>query len=93
MRNNQEYSTAEIEKLQAHRQRMKNDEAERAWKGRMAEEFKAYLDARGSEQVDKFDGDLFRKMIEKVRIESMVEVEFVFKVGVVGREVLKLDLV
>jgi hypothetical protein len=42
----------------------------------------------GSEQVDKFDGDLFRKLVEKVRVVSMVEVEFVFKVGIAGREVL-----
>ena len=54
----------------------------------MIEEFKAYLDARGSEQVDKFDGDLFRKLVKNVRVESMVEVVFVFKVGIAGREVL-----
>ena len=54
----------------------------------MVEEFKAYLGARGSEQVDKFDGDLFRKLVEKVRVESMVEVEFVFEVGYEVREVL-----
>ena len=54
----------------------------------MVEEFKVYLDARRSEQVDKFDGDLFRKLVEKVRVESMVEVEFVFKAGVEVREIL-----
>ncbi|WP_088186063.1 recombinase family protein [Desulfosporosinus sp. FKA] len=89
MRNNQEYSTAEIEKLQGLKQRVKGDEAERVWKGRMAEEFKAYLDARGSEQVDKFDEDIFRKLVEKVKVQSMVEVEFVFKVGVEVKEILK----
>ncbi|WP_088187107.1 recombinase family protein [Desulfosporosinus sp. FKA] len=91
VRNNQEYSslTAEIERLTAHKQRLKGDEAERAWRDRMREEFMAYLDARDGKLLDRFDGDLFRKMIEKVRIESMVEVEFVFKVGVMGREVLE----
>jgi DNA invertase Pin-like site-specific DNA recombinase len=88
IRNNQEYSTDEIERLQALKQKVKSDEVDRAWKGRMVREFKAYLDARGSEQVDKFDGDLFRKLVEKVRVESMVEVEFVFKAGVEVREIL-----
>ncbi|WP_407314503.1 recombinase family protein [Desulfosporosinus sp. SB140] len=84
VRNNQEYSsmTAEIERLQAHKQKMKSDEAERAWKGRVVEDFKAYLDARDGKLLDKFDGDLFRKLIEKVKVQSMVEVEFVFKIGV-----------
>lgn len=63
-------------------------EAERAWKSGLVEEFKAYLDARDRKPLDKFDGDLFRKLVEKVRVESMVEVEFFFKVGVVGREIL-----
>jgi DNA invertase Pin-like site-specific DNA recombinase len=88
VRNNQEYSTVEIERLQAYRQKVKSDEVEKAWRIRMVGEFKAYLDARGREQVDKFDGDLFRKLVEKVRVQSMVEVEFVFKVGVEVREIL-----
>jgi hypothetical protein len=88
VRNNREYSTDEIERLQALKQKVKGDEVEKAWGDRMVGEFKAYLDARGSEQVDKFDGDLFRKLVEKVRVESLVEVEFVFKVGMVVREIL-----
>ncbi|WP_242966804.1 hypothetical protein [Desulfosporosinus sp. FKA] len=90
VRNNQEYSslTVEIERLHSHRQRMKNDEAERAWRSRLVGEFKAYLDARDGKLVDKFDGELFRKVVEKVRVESMVEVEFVFKVGAKVKEIL-----
>jgi len=87
VRNNQEYSTAEIERLQALKQKVKSDEVERAWKGRMVSEFKAYLDAQGA-LLDKFDGDLFRRLVEKVRVESMVEAEFVFKVGLNVREIL-----
>ncbi len=37
----------------------------------------AFLDS-----CDRFDGDLFRRLIEKVKVRSMVEVEFVFKTGV-----------
>ena len=90
VRDNHEYSslTAEIERLQALKQRIKSDEVEKAWRNRMIGEFKAYLDARGSEQVDKFDGDIFRKLVKRVRVQSMVEVEFVFKVGLEVREVL-----
>jgi hypothetical protein len=88
VRNNREYSTAEIERLQALKQKVKGDEVEKAWRNRMVGEFKAYLDARGSEQVDKFDEDLFRKLVEKVRVVSMVEVEFVFKVRVEVRDIL-----
>lgn len=40
------------------------------------------------ETASKFDGDIFQKLVEKVRVESMVELEFVFKMGVVVREVL-----
>ncbi|WP_170932603.1 hypothetical protein [Desulfosporosinus sp. FKB] len=54
----------------------------------MIEEFTAYLDARDGKLLDKFDGDLFRKLVEKVRVESMVEVEFVFKAGLELREIL-----
>ena len=38
--------------------------------------------------ICEFDEQIFRRFIEKVRVISMVEVEFVFKVGVVGREVM-----
>ena len=38
--------------------------------------------------LTKFDGDLFRRLIEKVKVLSMVEVEFVFKTGVEVREIL-----
>lgn len=38
--------------------------------------------------LTKFDEDLFRRVVEKVKVQSMVEVEFVFKVGIEVREVL-----
>lgn len=90
VRNNREYSslTSEIKKLQTHKQRVKGDETERVWRNRMREEFKAYLDARDGKLLDRFDEDLFRRLIDKVKVCSMVEVEFVFKAGAVVREIL-----
>jgi hypothetical protein len=82
-----EHSTADIKKLQAYRQKVKSDEVEKVWRNKMIGEFKAYLDAQGA-LVDKFDGDLFRKLVEKVRVVSMVEVEFVFKVAMEMRDIL-----
>ena len=38
--------------------------------------------------LTKFDEDLFRRLVEKVKVRSMVEVEFVFKAGVEVREIL-----
>ncbi|MDR3540681.1 MAG: recombinase family protein [Desulfosporosinus sp.] len=79
---NQEYPTlaAEIEVLRKKQQGLKETEAERVWKDRKGEEFIAYLAAQGS-LLDKFDDDLFWRLIEKVKVHSMVEVEFVFKTG------------
>lgn len=87
---NQEYSnlTSEIERLQSHRQRMKGTEAERAWRDKIGEEFKAYLGARDGKLLDKFDRNLFRKLIEKVKVLSMVEVVLMFKAGIEVREIL-----
>ena len=36
----------------------------------------------------KFDEDLFRRLVEKVKVQSMVEAVFVFKTGVEVREIL-----
>lgn len=71
----------EIEKLRERKQRLKDTEVEKVWRDRMGEEFKAYLVAQDS-LLDMFDGDLFRRLIEKVKVRSMVEVEFMFKAEV-----------
>ena len=39
--------------------------------------------------LTKFDEDLFRRQVEKVKVESMVEAVFVFKTGIEVREVLE----
>lgn len=41
--------------------------------------------------LDKFNGDLFRRTIEKVKAQSMIEVEFVFNAGVTVRDVLGIE--
>ena len=40
-------------------------------------------------EIDKFDEEIFRRVVEKVKVRSMVEVEFVFKAGVEVREILR----
>ena len=50
----------------------------------------AFLRIMNKEQgvnVTKFDEEIFRRLIEKVKVQSMVEVVFVFKTGVEMREV------
>ena len=50
-------------------------------------ELKEYL--RGTDtSVDKFDGELFGRLIEKVIVRSLVEVTFVLKTGVEVKEIL-----
>ena len=38
--------------------------------------------------LTQFDEDIFRRVVEKVKVQSMAEVEFVFKVGIEVREIL-----
>ncbi len=40
------------------------------------------------ELIDSFDEELFRVMVEKIKVVSLVEVEFFLKTGVVVREIL-----
>lgn len=70
-----EYSSlvTEIELMQERRQKLKETEAERVLRDGRINEIKAYLAAQDS-LLDKFDGDIFRRLIEKVKVESMVEV-------------------
>ena len=51
------------------------------------EELQDYMMAQES-GLDKFDDVLFRRFVEKVVVQSMAEIAFVFKVGVEVREVL-----
>ncbi|GAB6172394.1 hypothetical protein JCM15765_18720 [Paradesulfitobacterium aromaticivorans] len=85
----QQYSTlaAEIELMRERREKLKEAEAERVLRVNRVKEIEEYLAAQGS-PLDKFDGDLFRRLTEKVKVQSMVEAVFVFKTGVEVREIL-----
>lgn len=84
-----EYSTlgAEIERMRERRQKVKEVEAERVLRLNRIQEIEEYLLAQEN-GLTKFDEDLFRKVIEKVKVQSMVEAVFVFKTGVEVREIL-----
>jgi len=45
---------------------IKDVESEMMWRGKKGKEFKAYLVAQSS-LFDKFDGDVFRRTVEKVQ--------------------------
>lgn len=50
----------------------------------------AFVQVMNREQgvkVTKFDEEIFRKLIEKVNVQSMVEVVFLFKTGEEVREI------
>ena len=84
-----EYSTlaGEIEFMRSRRRKLKESEAGMVLRNRRMYEIKAYLAAQDS-LLDKFDGELFRRLIEKVKVQSMVEALFVFKTGGEVRGVL-----
>jgi|GEM_PF-3519308 hypothetical protein len=77
-----------IENLQERRVGLKNAENEKAWRDSKLDVFKAYLAAQGT-LLDKFDGDLFRRFVEKVKVQSMVEVMFVLKAGLEIKEIIR----
>jgi hypothetical protein len=85
----QQYSmlAAEIELMRERREKLKEAEAEKVLRVNRIKEIEEYLEEQSS-PLDKFDGDLFRRLIEKVKVQSMVEAVFVFKTGVEAREIL-----
>ena len=67
--------------------KLKDQLTEREMREKRVEEIRDYLVAQES-GIEKFDDVLFRRIVEKVMIQSMAEVAFVFKAGVEVREVL-----
>lgn len=81
-----EYVTlaGEIDLMREQMQRVKGQKTERVVREKRVRELRDYLMV----QEYEFDEDLFRRVVEKVKVRSMVEVEFVFKAGVEVREIL-----
>lgn len=77
----------EIDLLRERIQRLKGQQTERALRKSWVKELRDYLMEQET-SLTKFDEDLFRRLVEKVKVRSMVEVEFVFKAGVEVREIL-----
>ena len=84
-----EYSqlASEVELMRGRRQMLKEAEAEKILRVNRIEELKQYLTQQDTTLI-KFDEDLFRRLIEKVKVQSMVEAIFVFKTGVDIKEIL-----
>ena len=78
---------AEIESVQNRMGKLKEQQVERALREKRVEEFQDYLMTHGGE-ISKFDDVLFRRFGDKIIVQSMAEVEFLFKAGVEVREVL-----
>jgi hypothetical protein len=79
--------SAELDTYRDRRQKLKEQEAGRVLQLDRLKELKEYL--RGTDtSVDKFDGGLFSKLVDKVIVRSLVEVTFVFKTGVEVKEIL-----
>lgn len=77
----------EIEELRANRQGLIDEEAAKVLRKQRIEELKEYVTSQET-ALTKFDEDLFRRLIEKVSIKSLVEITFVFKTGVEVKELL-----
>jgi len=84
-----EYSTlaGEIDLLRERMQRLKGKQTEQVLRVKWVQELQNYFIEQENE-ISKFDEELFRRVVDKVKVRSMVEVEFVFKAGVGAREIL-----
>ncbi|KLU65663.1 recombinase [Desulfosporosinus acididurans] len=78
---------AEIEKVQNRMKKLKEQITERSMRQKRVEEFREFLVLQEG-GIDRFDDVLFRRFVDSVEVQSMVEVAFLFKVGVEVREVL-----
>jgi hypothetical protein len=77
----------EIERLRALRQAILDEEAQKVIRMQLIDDLRQFLQDQTSPLIG-FNENLFRRLIEKVNIKSLVEATFVFKTGVEVREVL-----
>jgi site-specific DNA recombinase len=78
----------EMEELRANRQGLIDEDAAKALRVQRIEELREYIETQET-ALNKFDEDLFHRLIEKVSVKSLVEVTFVFKTGVEVKELLE----
>lgn len=80
---NEEYNklAKEIERFREMKKALKNHEAQKAIRLRQIEDIKNFLHTQTT-PVDTFDGELFRRLVDKVKVKSGGTVIFVFKTGV-----------
>lgn len=85
----EEYQRLEEEMQQLKEKKAKFDNTELiTQKGlQKVKEIKKVLAGR-EDIIKKFDDELFTQIVEQIKVISLVEVEFVFKSGIVGKEIL-----
>ena len=66
---------------------MLDEEAQKVIRIQRIDELRQFMQEQYS-PLERFDGDLFRRLVEKVSVKSLVEAVFVFKTGVEVNEVL-----
>ena len=85
----QEYAkvATEIEQLNDQKKKLKDAELEKVIRHNRVKAIQEFLKSQET-PLTKFDGDVFRRLIEKVIVHSMVEVTFIFRTGVEVKEIL-----
>lgn len=85
----EEYQRLEEEMQQLKEKKAKFDNTDLIREKRLqkVKEIKKVLDGR-EDIIKKFDDELFSQMVEQVKVISLVEVEFVYKSGVMVKEIL-----
>ena len=79
--------TAEMERFRGLRQKLQEGEAQKVIRIQRIDELRQFIQEQDTPLV-RFDGNLFRRLVEKVSVMSLIDVTFVFKTGAEVREVL-----
>lgn len=77
----------EMQQLKEKKSKFDNTDLIREKGLQKVKEIKKVLDVR-EDIIKKFDDELFSQMVEQVKVISLVEVEFVYKIGVSIKEIL-----
>lgn len=77
----------EIEKMNERKQKLKDAELDKILRQNRVAEIQEYLRSQDT-PMGKFDGVLFRRLIDRVIVHSFVEVTFIFRTGVEVKEIL-----